>query len=99
RAGRQLELVDRERRDGAKLAVYQPRDELDTAFRALLAAGPGEPWVLHFAGAGATGKTLFLAHAVWDLVPPPAAYCARIDFDYLNADYPPVNPGLLPWGF
>ena len=24
---------------------------------------------------------------------------ARIDFDYLNADYPSLDPGLLLWSF
>jgi hypothetical protein len=96
--GRQLELLYRESLDRAHLKHFLDRPALTAAFNDLI-AGPDEQWALHLVGAGGVGKTMFIRHVAAELARPPQFITARIDFDYLSADYPVRAPGLLLWAF
>jgi|GEM_PF-5474008 len=110
-AGRRIELIKRRKNDFRHLASFYRRDEQVTAVRRLV-EGPEDTWALHFIGAGGVGKTMIIRYITCLLTSPEDAPCARdynpfleevavarIDFDYLNPDYPRFNPGLLLWSF
>jgi hypothetical protein len=96
RAGRRVELLDRRRIDEHQLEGFIEREEQITPVRDLLTGPPGE-WALHLLGAGGVGKTMLLRYLTTRLAPEYDAITARVDFDYLNPDYPLRNPGLLLW--
>ena len=63
---------------------------------------------LHLIGPGGVGKTMVVRYATCLMTQAPGSPCsddprpfgreaavARVDFDYLNLDYPRINPGLL----
>jgi hypothetical protein len=106
-AGRQVELVKRQRIDFGHLEAFHRRDEQVEVVRALL-DGPDEQWALHLIGPGGVGKTMIIRYASCLMTQAPNSPCsadprpfegpsavARVDFDYLNLDYPQINPGLL----
>jgi hypothetical protein len=114
RAARRLELLQRRERDEQHLTHFLERREHVEAFFELM-DGPPDQWALHLAGAGGVGKTMLIRHIAAVLTgdtpfkaPTPGRMTdrrltdvavARIDFDYLNADYPSLAPGLLLWSF
>jgi hypothetical protein len=102
RAARRLELLARRQQDDIHLNPwFLERPEQVDAIRRLL-TGPDDLWALHLWGEGGVGKTMLLRYLTSRLAPAPGdfqAATARIDFDYLNADYPRLDPGLLLWAF
>jgi hypothetical protein len=103
RAGRRLELFHRRQRDAQYLITYLTRPAQDQAFLDLLQLD-APAWALHYLGSGGTGKTMLLRHIQVNLAEDQntntrRAITARIDFDYLNPDYPDRTPGLLLWAF
>ena len=102
RAGRRLELLDRRQQDDVHLqpwflAVPEQIRAIDE-----LLTGPDSLWALHLFGEGGVGKTMLLRYFTSQLASTPGplqAATARIDFDYLNADYPRLDPGLILWAF
>ncbi len=98
RAGPRIELFRRAENDQRHLRTYLLRQEQDAAFHELM-EGPDELWALHYIGVGGVGKTMFIRHLQTELAPQYDAVTARIDFDFLNPDYPRLSPGLLLWAF
>jgi hypothetical protein len=89
---RQLELAWRKEVDARALDSQLKRPEQAEAVRRLL--DPAEPaWALHFIGVGGVGKTMLVRRICAELVGD-RPY-ARLDFDYLSADYPAKRPGQL----
>jgi hypothetical protein len=93
RAQRRLELYHRRAQDKQALHHYLERKEQDAAIDALL-EDDGH-WALHFAGEGGVGKTMLLRHLVTEIADRKGLAVSRVDFDYLNPDYPKRAPGLL----
>jgi hypothetical protein len=98
RGARQLDLLQRRRLDEQYLVHFLERPEQQDAFDRLL-YGEEDQWALHYLGAGGVGKTMFIRHIKSRLADPKRLAVARIDFDYLNPDYPSLAPGLLLWSF
>ncbi|MCZ7543146.1 MAG: hypothetical protein M5R40_06230 [Anaerolineae bacterium] len=98
RASRRLELLERRQYDEQHLQHFLKRDEQIAAVVDLL-EGPDDAWALHLVGAGGVGKTMLLRYITARMAPARGAPTARIDFDYLNADYPSLAPGLILWSF
>jgi hypothetical protein len=92
-AKRRLELFHRRAYDRARLRNYVPIAELDKAFVDILA--DEDHWALHFLGSGGVGKTMLIRHLSLDLAEGMGAAVSRIDFDYLNPQYPERDPVLL----
>jgi hypothetical protein len=101
RARREYEIFNRQAYDQRYLTSYLVRDEQDNALLDLLNQPDDEnaPWALHYVGAGGVGKTMLMRHINAHLSPKHNLAIARIDFDYLNPDYPAKQPGLLLLGF
>ncbi len=106
RAGRRLELLHRRAMDEQHLRLFLRRGDQIEAVERLLAGSGHDPWALHFIGAGGVGKTMLMRYLSVQLATPREqrqdfdrfdAVAARVDFDYLNADYPSLAPGLLLW--
>ncbi len=96
RAARRLELRYRRSYDEQFLTRFLRRDEQIKAFTELL-QGSDKRWALHYVGQGGVGKTMlmrYLTTRYFDEHNLRASIC-RIDFDYLNPDYPSRAPGLL----
>lgn len=93
RVRKRLELFHR-RDDERHLRRFLERPDLIAAFNELL-DGDDAHWALHYAGAGGTGKTMLMRYIQARLIPARRASSSRIDFDYLNPDYPAKAPGLL----
>jgi len=103
RAALHLELRDRRRHDLKHLESFLERDDQIAALRRLFEGrkDPEAPWALHLLGSGGVGKTMLVRHLTarladaerWNLT------VARVDFDFLNPDYPRLAPGLLLWAF
>ena len=94
RAGRRLDLFHRRLDDDQRyLTHFVARKDQLAAIDDLLA--DEDAWALHFVGAGGAGKTMLMRHISSRLGPGIGASTARIDFDYLNPDYPAQRPGLL----
>jgi hypothetical protein len=106
-AGRRVELAKRQAIDFRHLAAFHRREEQIEAVRALL-EGPDDQWALHLIGPGGVGKTMMVRYVSCLMAQAANSPCskdprpyandsavARIDFDYLNLDYPQINPGLL----
>jgi hypothetical protein len=101
RAIRALALHDREENDRASIAHYLVRDEQLSVYRDLV-NGPDTVYALHYLGGGGVGKTMLMRYltsqrplTMSDGTPLPERTAARIDFDYVNPDYPGKRPGLL----
>jgi hypothetical protein len=94
RSGRRIELSHRRRHDRRQLRRFLLRPALLRAFEQLI--GPDdERWALHFVGAGGVGKTMMMRYISSELVPRLGGSSGRVDFDYLNPDYPGRAPALL----
>lgn len=101
-ARREYEIFNRQAYDQRYLTSYLVRNEQDAALLDLLDQPDGDenaPWALHYVGAGGVGKTMLMRHINAHLSPEHNLAIARIDFDYLNPDYPAKQPGLLLLGF
>ncbi len=97
RAGRRLELLRRTDDDRSHLRYFLTRTEQVSALDALV--GPDdEHWAMHLVGAGGVGKTMLLRHLCSTYASGRFAV-AKVDFDYLNPDFPRLAPGLLLWAF
>src|ERR1700730_9978742 len=92
-AKRRYELFHRQQYDKVLLRNYYVRDESDQTFRDLLS--DPQRWALHYVGSGGFGKTMLIRHIAIDLAKSCKAAVSRVDFDYLNPEYPDRNPGLL----
>jgi hypothetical protein len=108
-AGRRIELLKRQTNDFRQLSSFLRREEQVRAVLDLM-NGPDSAWGLHFVGAGGVGKTMIIRYITCLLGAAKNSPCmqdeppfsepiavARIDFDYLNPDYPRLRPGLLLW--
>lgn len=101
RARRQYEIFNRRAYDRRYLDNYLVRSEQDAAFLRLLEF-PDEkntPWALHYVGRGGMGKTMLMRHINAQLATEKKLAVARVDFDYLNPDYPARQPALLLLSF
>jgi hypothetical protein len=96
------ELFYRRADDERRLTNYYPppddtprlaRPRREQAFHALL--DDPEHWALHYVGSGGGGKTMLLRYIATRLAPQAGAAVARVDFDFLNPDYPLREPGML----
>ncbi|MBV9958268.1 MAG: hypothetical protein JO360_07600 [Acidobacteria bacterium] len=96
RANRSLELLQREENDLHYLKFKLEREEQLHAFNELM-DGTDDAWALHFIGTGGVGKTMLIRDIAVYRAAEARAVSARIDFDYLNPDYPSIAPGLLLW--
>ncbi len=94
RAGRMVERHNRRADDEARLSHFFVRDEQIEPFRALMNDG-GDAWALHYLGPGGVGKTMLMRHISARIAAQWGASVARIDFDYVNPDFPTRSPGLL----
>ena len=96
-ATRRFELFHLLSHDRLKLRNYYVRNDLDQAFFDLL-DDPGH-WAVHFIGQGGAGKTMLIRHIKIHRPSksgrPANVAFSRVDFDYLNPDYPERNPALL----
>jgi len=100
RAQWRLRRAHRDNEDRDYLLRYLSRVPVEGAINALL--GDREQWALHLMGAGGAGKTMVLRYLVsgsfaeaWGR---PLFPVARIDFDYLDPQYPERRPAeLLLW--
>ncbi|HLG79219.1 MAG TPA: ATP-binding protein, partial [Ktedonobacteraceae bacterium] len=96
RNARRLELRYRRSYDEQFLTRFLRRDEQIKAFTELL-KGSNKCWALHYVGQGGVGKTMLMRYLTTRYFAEhnlQASIC-RIDFDYLNPDYPSRAPGLL----
>ncbi len=98
KASRRLELFYRLEMDAQHLKGFFEREDQTKAFRQFM-SGPPAAWALHFVGAGGVGKTMLMRRITTRLAAEVRAITARIDFDYFNADYPRLAPGVLLWSF
>ncbi len=109
KAGRQIELLQRRQYESHHLDSFYRRDQQIQVIKDFL-EGPPELWALHLIGAGGVGKTMLIRYLTCTLNVFPGENCAdealraqaeaitaRIDFDYLNPQYPRQDPGLLLW--
>lgn len=94
RAARRLELYHRLADDKRRLVKFLRRKEQVQAFEELI-EHPEDGWALHYIGSGGVGKTMLIRHLTAELSTSLNLSTARIDFDYLNPDYPARAPGLL----
>src|ERR1043166_1375556 len=94
RSTRLLELHHRLKHDKRHLEKFLIREEQIKAFEDLLNNTTRE-WALHYIGSGGMGKTMLIRYLAADRAQKLQASTARIDFDYLNPDYPAHAPGLL----
>lgn len=95
RAAQRLELYHRREDDERRLHDFLERDEQIKPFRKLI-SGSNDSWALHYLGAGGMGKTMLVRYFTARLIPKELkGSSARIDFDYLNPNYPARAPGLL----
>src|SRR5262249_24075577 len=83
-ANRRLELIYRQIHDERQLARFLLRREQVDAFDRLMDGGDG--WALHYVGVGGVGKTMLLRHLA-KIAADRGIATARVDFDYLSADY------------
>jgi hypothetical protein len=96
RAGRRIELLHRSEDDRVHLQHFQQRGNQLKAIGELIL--DNAHWALHLVGAGGVGKTTLLRFISSEYAKDRCAV-ARVDFDYLNPDYPRLAPGMLLWAF
>ena len=93
-AGLRVQLHQRRAGNERYLKHFLERSEQVQAFQDLLAC-PDDQWALHYAGTGGVGKTMLVRHLESRAAPDAGVSTARVDFDYLNPEYPTTKPGLL----
>ncbi len=93
-ASLRIQLRQRIRDNQRHLVRFLERREQILVFEELL-AGKDATWALHFTGLGGVGKTMLMRHLENRVAPGRGASSARIDFDYLNPEYPSTKPALL----
>ena len=93
RSSRLIELYHVDREDKRALRHFKVRREQVDAFDRLLDGD--DTWALHYVGVGGVGKTMLTRHMRHVLVKKHGGAIARIDFDFINPDYPARAPGLL----
>ena len=98
RASQRLILLRREETDRRHLKHFYERTGQFNAFKDLM-TGSDSSWALHFLGAGGVGKTMLVRKITVDWAKKFDAVAARVDFDYLKAEYPTLDPGMLLWAF
>jgi hypothetical protein len=91
--GLRVQLYQRREGNLQYLKRFLMRGAQVDAFRALLADNVG--WALHYSGSGGVGKTMLMRYLEHEVAPEVHASTARIDFDYLNPEYPTTKPALL----
>lgn len=91
---RRIDLVYRRRDDERQVAHFLLRDGPNAAFERLI-SGPDAEWALHFVGAGGVGKTMLMRYISGVWAANGTHVTARIDFDYLNPEFPVRAPALL----
>lgn len=98
---RRVEMAYRQVQDQRHLQYFLQRPEqIDVFFKNLMVSPQTadskqeSPWALHYVGIGGIGKTTLLryitARLTKDKIP-----VSRVDFDFLNPDYPSRRPGQL----
>ncbi|MBV8188227.1 MAG: hypothetical protein JOY64_02155 [Alphaproteobacteria bacterium] len=92
-ARRRRELFFRRAADIRRLRNYLQRRDQEEAFEELLQ--DSEHWALHYVGSGGAGKTMLMAYIANRLAKPGKLAVARVDFDFLNPDYPARAPAML----
>ena len=96
-ARRRRELFTRRAYDRRMLDNYLRREDQLKAFHDLL--DDNEHWALHYVGSGGLGKTMLLRYITHRETKGPNGQTfiatSRVDFDFLNPDYPSRAPGLL----
>jgi hypothetical protein len=95
RGSRRLELLRRKDDDLAHLRNFILRNDQMFVLERFLATDDRH-WALHIVGAGGVGKTMLLRYLTSQF-PSSSLAVTRIDFDYLNPDFPRLAPGLLLW--
>lgn len=96
-ANRRIELSYRISQDRRYLKSFLERREQISAFRDLI-NGADDHWALHYLGLGGIGKTMLLRHISSKLADEENIIVSRVDFDYINPDYPLRRPGQLLLG-
>lgn len=99
RASRMLELMHQLDNDRQYLESFLERTESINAAKRLIEGDDNTSWALHLIGVGGVGKTMLLRYISAKFAEQQQIATARIDFDYLNPDYPRLNPGQLLWSF
>lgn len=94
-AERFVRLAQRHLDDRRRLGTFVLREPQWRAVEALLDRAATAPWALHLLGHGGMGKTMLVRHVVSKLAPERGYAVARVDFDYLDPDYPGTRPWLL----
>jgi hypothetical protein len=89
---RRLELHHREQVDERRLAQFYERPEQLRPFEDLMA--DPRRWALHYLGTAGVGKTMLMRFLNRRLLASKYAV-ARVDFDYLSADFPVRRPAQL----
>jgi hypothetical protein len=93
-AGLRVQLHQRRASNERYLQRFLQREAQVQAFRELL-SDAGDHWALHYAGSGGVGKTMLVRHLESRAAPQEGVSTARVDFDYLNPEYPTSKPALL----
>lgn len=93
-AGLSVQLHQRRAANERYLRIFLERHDQIKAFNNLC-TGPDSLWALHYAGSAGVGKTMLLRYLESRAAPQAGASTARVDFDYLNPEYPTTKPALL----
>ena len=91
-AGLRVQLHQRRAGNERYLKRFLERKAQVQAFHDLLDSPEGE-WALHYSGSGGVGKTMLVRHLESRAAPEARVSTARVDFDYLNPEYPTRSPG------
>lgn len=95
RVKRRMELANRIERDRRRLSNFVVRDEIEPILERLLSPET-DLWCVHFLGVGGAGKTMLMRYLTAQRPKQYEDYrVARVDFDFLDPDYPLRNPGAL----
>lgn len=97
-AVRKGELLRREREDEQYLTSFLERSEQIDSVNQLI-DDRGDHWALSLLGSGGVGKTMLLRYVAARMARERRLSTARVDFDYLSADYPQRDPGRLLGSF
>jgi hypothetical protein len=93
-----LELAAWRAHDLRQVRRFLRRNQQIAEFERLVDSQSPESWALHYLGLGGVGKTTLLRHITAQLAPKMKIATARVDFDFLPANYPGRRPGELLLG-